>query len=145
MASATFDPRPGPVIDEDSASYWADLARRVIPIQRCLNCGEVRCPPLPACANCGSTDFAEDQSCGRGVLYSWIGVHRAVGTIRPEEVPVTIATVELEEGPRLVARLEDGPRRPVIGSAVEAVFHDHPDWTELSFRPVGPQQAGDAG
>ena len=58
---------------------------------------------------------------------------------------MTIATVELDEGPRLVARLEDGPDRPVIGSAVEAVFHNHPDWTELSFRPVGPQPAGDAG
>ena len=29
-------------------------------------------------------------------------------------------------------------------SAVEAVFQDHPDWTELCFRPVGPQPAGGA-
>ena len=145
MTPTTEGPRPGPVTDEDSAPYWAALARRVILVQRCRSCGEVRCPPLPACANCGSTDFAEGQSSGRGVLYSWIGVYRAVGTIRPEEVPVTIATVELEEGPRLVARLENGPQRPVIGSALEAVFHDHPGWTELSFRPAGPRPAGEEG
>ena len=135
MASATGDPRPGPVIDEDSASYWAGLARRVIPIQRCLNCGEVRCPPLPACANCGSTDFAEGQSCGRGVLYSWIGVHRAVGTIRPEEVPVTIATVELEEGPRMLTNIVDSePAELSVGQRVSLVFDQAGDYKLPRFR-----------
>ena len=130
--------RPGPVSDEDSQPYWSALREHRILVQTCTRCGEVRCPPLPACANCGGTGLTTSYATGAGVVYSWIEVHRAVGTIRPDEVPCTIATVELSEGPRLVGRLREA--KPAIGRPVTATFVDHTDWTEVSFVPA--EEAG---
>jgi uncharacterized protein len=129
------DSRPGPVADEDSQPYWTALRDHRILLQTCTRCGEVRCPPLPACANCGGIGLTNSYATGAGTLYSWIEVHRAVGTLRPDEVPCTIATVELAEGPRLLGRLRQS--RPAIGGAVAATFVDHRDWTEISFVPAG--------
>jgi uncharacterized OB-fold protein len=126
-----IDTRPGPVPDEDSRPYWDALRGHRILLHTCTRCDEVRCPPMPACPNCGGTDAIASYAGGTGVVYSWIEVHRAVGTIRPDEVPCTIATVELDEGPRLVARLNEP--RPAIGRPVTARFVDHDTWTELAF------------
>jgi uncharacterized OB-fold protein len=68
-------------------------------------------------------------------VYAWITVRRPIGTITAEEVPVNIATVELEEGPRLVGRLMDIVR-PEIDATVEARYCRHDDWTELRFAPT---------
>jgi len=70
-------------------------------------------------------------STGQGTVYSWIEVHRPIGTIRPDEVPCTIATIELDEGFRLLGRLDIA--KLAIGTQVRAIFIDHPDWTELAF------------
>lgn len=133
--------RPGPVADEDSRPYWTALRDHRILLQTCTRCGEVRCPPLPACANCGGIGLTNSYAAGAGTLYSWIEAHRAVGTLRPDEVPCTIATVELAEGPRLIGRLRQS--RPAIGRAVTATFVDHDGWTEISFVP--PDELTDEG
>lgn len=69
---------------------------------------------------------------GRGRVYSWVGVQRALTPAFEADVPYTIATVELEEGARAFGRLEGSePRAP--GGAVVATFVDRPEWTELRF------------
>ena len=126
--------RSGPVPDEDSQPFWDALSKHRILLQTCTNCGEVRCPPLPACANCGATGWTASDATGIGALYSWIEVHRPIGTIGADEVPCTIATVQLDEGPRMVGRLNLST--PTIGSRVAARFVDHDTWTEIAFVTV---------
>ena len=65
--------------------------------------------------------------------------HAAVSPGYSRTLPYTVATVELDEGPRLLGRVE--PPAPVaIGDRVVARFVDHPDWTELCFEP-GPSRS----
>jgi uncharacterized OB-fold protein len=124
--------RTGPTPDEDSRAFWESLDRHVIRLQQCRACGEVRFPPMPACPGCGSTEWASIVASGRGSVYSWILVHRPIGTITQDEVPCTIATVELEEGCRIVGKLGRG-ETPSIGQPVVARFDDHDGWCELAF------------
>jgi uncharacterized OB-fold protein len=127
--------RRGPSPDEDSSPYWAALAERRILLQTCDSCGRLRCPPLPACTFCGAAGAQTSYASGRGRVYSWITVHYPVGTISPDEVPCSIATVELDEGCRVVGRLTSDST-PRIGDPVIATFTDHDDWTELTFTPT---------
>jgi hypothetical protein len=135
MTNLEFVSRPGPVPDEDSAAYWEGLAVGQIRLQKCGECGTVRFPPLPCCPACRSDAVETVLGSGTGTVYSWITVRRPLGTITAEEIPCTIATVELTEGPRTVGRLMD-VERPVMDMPVEACFRAHDGWTELCFGPV---------
>lgn len=127
---------PVPLPDADTEPYLEALRRHELVLQRCLACGRVRFPPMPACPWCGSSDAEWRSVSGNGRVYSWVGVQRALTPAFESEVPYTIATVELTEGARVFARLEGRePTRP--GDEVEATFVDHPEWTELRFRPRG--------
>jgi uncharacterized OB-fold protein len=118
--------------DADSEPYLAALRRHELVLQHCSSCGRVRFPPMPACPWCGGAVAEWRAVSGRGRVYSWVGVQRALTSDFEAEVPYTIATVELEEGARAFGRLE-GPEPGAPGGAVAAMFVDHPEWTELRF------------
>ena len=127
-------PRPIPTADADSAPYLAALRRHQLLLQHCTACGRVRFPPMPSCPWCGSAGAEWQPVSGRGRVYSWVGVHRALTADFQSEVPYTIATVDLAEGARAFGRLE-GPEPTAPGGAVVATFVDHAEWTELRFAP----------
>lgn len=125
--------RPEP--DEDSAFYWDGLRRHRLVVQRCPACRAHRFPPMPSCPVCGAEGGDRVAASGLGQVYSWVRVHHAFNDAYASDVPYTIAVVELEEGCRLLGRVErSGPPSP--GDRVRAVFFDHDDWTELRWRPV---------
>ncbi|MFT3872379.1 MAG: OB-fold domain-containing protein [Nocardioides sp.] len=122
---------PAPASDPDSLPYWEGLKRHQILFQQCTDCARIQWPPMPACGTCQCTDLAQVESPGVGSVYSWIVVHRPFLPEFATEVPYTLATIDFDEGPRMVARIENPP--PDFGGRVEPRFHDHPDWTELRF------------
>ena len=123
-----------PRTDEDSAAYWAGLREQRILLQRCAVCSEMRFPRMPACPNCGSPEWSEQEVSGSGRVYSWIVVHRPLPPFEQADLPCTLATVELDEGCRVLGRLVSGDARPDL--RVRAEFCAHEDWTELVFRTV---------
>ncbi len=122
-----------PVADEDSAPFWEALRRHRVLLQKCAHCGEVRFPPMPGCPQCGSGAAEPVTAGGHGRIYSWIVVHRPLGSITEAELPCTIATVELDEGCRVLGRFAGDAS---IDLPVTARFVDHDGWTELAFEPV---------
>jgi len=87
---------------------------------------------MPRCPWCATCIFEEVESAGRGVVYTFVTAHVPVSPGYGAELPYTVATVELDEGPRLLGRVES--RLPLaIGAGVVARFMDHPSWTELYF------------
>jgi len=126
---------PAPVSDVDTRPFLDALRQHTVILQRCDACGRVRFPPMPACPWCGAADARWITASGEGRIYSWVGVQRALTPGLEDDVPYTIATVDLAEGARVFARLE-GAEPVAPGGAVRAMFVDHDDWTELRFRPV---------
>ena len=129
---------PAPVADLESARWWEALREHRVVLQRCDAGGHLRFPPMPSCPYCGTRGFSEVEVSGRGRIYAMVRVHRALTPAMADEVPYAVATVELDEGPRVVARLEEGDGALRIDEAVRPRFVDHDGWTELRFEPAGP-------
>jgi uncharacterized OB-fold protein len=126
-----------PVPDEDSAEYWSALRDHRIRLQRCTACGETRAPRMPGCPQCGSDGFDDVEVPGTGKVYSWVVIHRPLGGLTAEQLPRTIATVELDEGCRILGRLVGAGEEIGVDLPVAPLFFDHDGWTELAFTPAG--------
>ena len=124
---------PAPVVDHVSAPFWEALSGHRVVVQSCGTCGRHRFPRVPWCPYCGAEGGEDVVVDGRGTVYSFVRVHRALTPAMADQVPYTIATVDLDGGARMVGRV-DPADAVAIGARVEPVFVDHADWTELRFR-----------
>ncbi len=112
-------PRPVPDPDPASAPFWEACARHELVLQTCASCETKRHPPRPMCPRCRSFEHSWEQASGRGVLWSWVVAHPPVLPAFADDVPYTVAVVELEEGVRMIGRLLDaGDVRPGMPVAV---------------------------
>ena len=95
-----------PVVDEDSAGFWAGTAEDRLLAQRCRACASFRFPPSPICDRCRSWEFDWEPLPEVGSLYSWVVARHAVA---PEfgDVPYVIGLVEFAPGVRVPGRLRD--------------------------------------
>ena len=103
---------PGP-----DAIYREFLDKQAFRIQRCTDCGEDVFYPRALCPGCGSPRLDWVAGSGRATVYSTSVVRQ-----RPEDgLDYNIAIVELEEGPRLMSRVEGIAAQDVrIGMSVRA-------------------------
>jgi uncharacterized OB-fold protein len=122
-----------PEPDLDSVTFWAGLAHERILLQRCADCARLRFPPMGRCPYCGSAGAGIEDVVGTGAVYSWTVVHRAFDPAFAAEVPYTVVTVDLDNGPRLAVRLDGG--RPTVDMRVVPRFVHHDTWTELRMVP----------
>lgn len=127
--------RPYPVPDRDTAPFWEGAAAGRLRIQRCTDCGRHVFYPRAVCPHCTGDALEWVTASGRGVVHSFTTVHRTAEEFR-EEVPFTVALIDLQEGVRMMARLDHA--RPVVGMAVEVTFeaaagpHPLPHFKEVS-------------
>ncbi|RAG82464.1 hypothetical protein DN069_27770 [Streptacidiphilus pinicola] len=84
--------------------------------QRCCWCSIPVFPAALLCPVCGCADLRWQQSRGTG------RVNRRHGSIRGEEPPRHAATVQLDEGPRVMAVIE-GARSASVKVGVKVRFH----------------------
>ncbi len=125
--SNTEPPRPEPVATESSRGFWEAIARHELAVQRCCACERLRHYPQPFCPVCRSAEFDWQPLSGRGEIYSYTVAHRAFHPAWQDLVPYVIATIELEEGIRMVCDLPDlSPASVAIGQAVEVFFEELP-------------------
>jgi len=105
--------------------FWAAAARHDLVVQRCASCGALRHYPQPMCPDCYGTDYAWQPLSGRGTVYTFTVSHQAFHPAWRARVPVAIATIELEEGVRMVSDLPaEDVDRVRIGMPVEVFFDD---------------------
>ncbi len=134
---------PAPQVDAESAPFWAALREHRIVMQRCGACSRLRFPPMPGCPYCGAPGREQVEVSGTGTVYSFVRVHRALTAAMHDEVPYTVAVVQLDDGgARLIGRVDDDAGALSIGDAVLPSFVDHAGWTELRFRPAGAPGTG---
>lgn len=118
-------PHPYPQPDRDTAAFWEAQNNHELRFQRCAECGTVRYPVGPLCPPCRSFDSEWIKSSGRGRVYSYTVVHYQ--SHPAFQVPYTVALVEMEEGPRIIAQLraEEGTGAG-IGTPVRIEWEDFP-------------------
>lgn len=91
-------PAPVPIVDPDSAGFWAAAAGGHLAIARCTQCRRWQQPPMEVCRFCGEALVFEPVS-GRGVVFSFIVIRQV--TVPGHEAPYVVASVQLEEDPSI--------------------------------------------
>ena len=108
----------------DSESFWSAIDEQRLELSRCESCKHLFFYPRIVCPNCGAQSIVTIVSKGFGVIHSFTHVHFSPrGNFWEEDVPYTVALVDLDEGPRLLSRLVgDDCVHVEIGDAVQVEF-----------------------
>lgn len=111
------------IVSADSAPFWDGCRRGVLLLQCCSDCEHYRYPPSPICRSCLSPDHQWIPASGRGTLFSFVLVHRALDPYWQGEIPYAVAVIELAEGPHLLTNLVGIHLDAIeIGMDLEVVF-----------------------
>ena len=129
--------KPLPAVTEDGAPYWEGCHAGELRVQRCSACGHFRWPPSALCPKCLADGTEWTRLSGRGVVYSFIIVHRPQHPAFFADAPYNVVIVELEEGIRLHASVVECANEAItVGMPVEVVFDRVNDEITLPrFRP----------
>jgi len=127
-------PKPTP----ESLPFWQGALRGELLLQRCDDCSTIFFYPRAACPSCLSASLRWVPASGRGTLYSFVVNHRAPRKF-PVAPPFVVGLVQLEEGPRLMARIVEvapDPQSLRCDTPVEVVFERISEEIALPhFRP----------
>jgi uncharacterized OB-fold protein len=94
---------------EGTRGFWEAAAREQLAIPRCAACARFQWYPHERCRACGGSELPWTAVCGRGTLFSWAVVRRALVSAFADQVPYVSALVALAEDPavRVVTRIVD--------------------------------------
>lgn len=118
--SALPPPQPSP--DLDTRQFWDATADGRLAFARCQACGFWHSPPLERCRRCAAPTAFEAVA-GTGTVYTFIVQRQPAVVGYFDQVPYTVAIVELDEqsGLRIPGRLVDvDPDDVSIGMRVQA-------------------------
>lgn len=95
--------------------YREGLAAGRLRYQRCADCANSAFPPRTLCPGCGSTRLSWADSTGLGIVYS-------TTVVRSRSGEHNVILVDLDEGFRMMSRVDDVPPAEVrIGARVRCV------------------------
>lgn len=117
-----------------TAAFWSALEEGRFLIGQCSECTETYFPPSAVCPYCAG-DGGTVESDGEGIVYSFTRLHR---TAPGFDQPLVMGLVELDEGPRLLARFAAEFDDLAIGTRVHlrVIEYDGPyDRGRLAGRP----------
>lgn len=126
-----------PRITEDKRPFWEALREHRFITTRCSQCGRVSYPPRVLCPACLGDAREWIELCGRGVIYAFTR-HHIVPRAYIAEAPYVTAMVDLEEGPRILTRIENADYEELkIGQAVKIGYKPLADEiTFFYFEPI---------
>lgn len=134
MKMSELTVRPKPPDNDVSRPYWKAAANGQLLIQKCGSCSALRHYPRLICDQCYSNATEWIVASGRGSIHSWTIVHHAFHPAFKDELPYTLVTVDLDEGPRAIGRwLGD---KLTIRDRVIGHFNLDNDTPILFFKPV---------
>ena len=127
-------PKPTP----ETEHFWDGTRLGELRLQRCDDCQQVYFPPRPFCPSCASREVSVFNASGRALLYSYVINHRPHPAF---DGPYSIAVVQLEEGPRMMANVinvEQTPEALTLDMPLEVVFEELGEQIFMPyFQPVG--------
>ena len=129
--------RPLPRRTPISAPYFDALREGRLRLQRCPRDGFFFYP-RSRCPECLGDDWAWEDVSGRGTVYSFTVDRVGLDPAQRSRIPLVIAIIELEEGPRLTSNVVGcTPEAVSVGLPVVATFEDLGSETLVHFQPAG--------
>jgi len=119
----SWDPRPAPDVTPETERYWTAAAEGTLLVRECQDCGLVYHYPRSLCPDCFSERVEWREASGRGEVYSF-STARTMRGWPEDDLPLVLAYVELEEGPRLMTNIDADPSAVEIGAQVVVEFRD---------------------
>jgi uncharacterized OB-fold protein len=123
----TWDPRPIPEVNVETEEFWSEAADERLLLCECNDCGLIYHYPRAICPDCFSDDIDYIESDGVGEVYSYSYTEKMEGW-PDSKLPVIVAYVELDEGPRMMTNIIDvNPADLNVGTRVEVCFESVED------------------
>jgi uncharacterized OB-fold protein len=104
-----------------------------------------RCPrdgwffyPRTRCPVCLGDDWSWEEASGRGTVHAFTVDRVGHDPAQRSRLPLVVAAVDLEEGPRLTANVVGcAPEEVSVGMSVEVTWEDLDGETLVLFKPSG--------
>jgi uncharacterized protein len=130
--------KPLPEPSALSAPFWDGLRAAQLRLQRCLECERHVFYPRSVCPHCLSDRIEWITASGRGRVYSYTIVRRAMNPAFAAEVPYVFAIVQLEEGPRVTTNIVNRASDEIrVDMPVKATYDNvTPQIALLKFEPA---------
>ena len=130
--------KPLPIVNEDTRPYWEYCKQHELRMQKCNGCGHIRFPVSILCPNCHAMDSVWTKLSGKGKVYSYIVYRIPYHESYKDDIPYTVAIIQLDEGPRMESNLiVTNPEDIRIDMPVQVFFDDVTDEFSLpKFKPM---------
>jgi uncharacterized OB-fold protein len=131
-------PVPKPDVFVETKPFWEGARNGKLVLQYCRDTGKYQHYPRPVSMYTGSRNLEWREVSGRGTIYACT-VIRVPGPGLDGRLPLPVATVELDEGVRILGNVLDiDPDKVEIGQKVELAFDEIADGVPYpAFRVVG--------
>ncbi|CAM3353379.1 Zn-ribbon domain-containing OB-fold protein [Bordetella flabilis] len=133
-ASSSARPIPKQGVYVDTRPFWDGIAQGKLVLQYCTVAGRFQHYPKPVSSYTGRRALEWREVSGKGVIYA-ATVVRIPGPGVEGRIPLCVATVELDEGVRIIANiLNCEPAELAVGKRVRlAVDHLAPEHPYPAF------------
>ena len=129
-----FSKAPHPQADADNAAFLDAWKEGRLIYQRARSGGRPFLYPRPICPYTGSRDLVWEEASGAGRVISFSLVMRPNHPAYHEDVPICLAEIELDEGPRLLARIV-GEGRDAVTSGERVTIVPREEAGRYPLRP----------
>ncbi len=132
-------PLPAQVKGTVTKEYWEALKEGKFKFQKCDNCNTSIFYPRVVCPSCMSEKLSWKEASGKGEIYSYTVVYKAINPAFKEDLPYTVGLIDLAEGIRVMGNIigTDDPESLKVGQAVKIEFSKvTDDFTFPVFRVV---------
>ncbi len=129
--------KPLPTSNADAKPFWDFCKKHELRMQKCARCGHIRYPPSITCPKCHSMEAEWVRLSGKGKVFSFAIYHHVSDKAFAEDVPYAVASIELEEGPRMISNIVGCKLEDIrIDMPVEVYFEDITvEFTLPKFKP----------
>jgi uncharacterized protein len=129
--------KPLPEVQPWSQKFWEGTKQGKLLIQVCKDCNSKIFYPRKYCPECWSGKLDWIEASGKGKIFTFSTAYSMVEPRFMDELPYTVAYVDLEEGIRMMTRIVDcDPKDIKIGMDVEVTFFQREDFHMPYFKPL---------
>jgi len=117
--------KPLPLPTIDTQPFWDYCKKHELRMQKCSQCGYIRYPPSIVCPKCHYMEAEWVRLSGRGKVFSFVICHYVYDKAFANDIPYAVASIELEEGPRMISNIIGCKLEEIkVGMPVEVDFED---------------------